>query len=310
MRALHIVDGHSSAGSLKRALPGTQILVWLDALYEGPVPGGLTLAELTRLRERHWGASSELRKRNRALAKFREFDEVTLWFGPTMVCQLSLIQLLDWFAGQEKGATRISVVDHEYAGWLPPEQLARHAKRKRPATVASYRLARQSWKAFTASNPLRLNALLAADSRALPELRRVLLRIAQDYPDSRSGLSRIERKLLRALAGPMRAAQLVGSVMRGETFGDSYYFDALRRLLGATNQLVCFAEPFQGDLSGDEFRRSRITATDYGRRVLAGKVDDVVFNGIDRWIGGVHLEGHACPWRWSEEKQKIIRSAI
>jgi len=26
---------------------------------------------------------------------FRKFEEVVLWFGPAMVCQLSLIQVLD-----------------------------------------------------------------------------------------------------------------------------------------------------------------------------------------------------------------------
>jgi hypothetical protein len=307
MRTLYIVDGHSSAGSLKRALPHAEILIWRDALYEGPVPGGLSLAELTRVRERHWSASGELRKRDRELARFHDFDEVVLWFGPTVVCQLSLIQLLDWFAGQEKGATAISMIDHEYPGWLPPERLARHLRRKRPVTLSAYRLARRCWRGFAASDPRSLNRSLGAESDPLPELRRVLLLQAREYPDARSGLSRIEKKLLRALPKPAAASHLVASVMRAETFGDTYYFSVLRALIEARNQLVCFAQPFHGDLSGDEFRRSRIALTEFGRQVLAGKADAVVFNGIDRWIGGVHLEGYACPWRWSTAEGRVVR---
>jgi hypothetical protein len=230
-----------------------------------------------------------------------------------MVCQLSLIQLQDWFADQEKSGTAISLIDHEYAGWLPPAKIARHLRRRRPVTAAAYRVARRGWKAFRASDPRKLNQVrngsLAAGSAALPELPRVLLLQAREYPDARSGLSRIEKKLLRALPKPTRASHLVASVMRGETFGDIYYFNALRGLIQTANQLICFAEPFHGHLSGDEFRRSPIMLTDFGRKVVAGTADTVLFNGIDRWIGGVHLEGSDCPWRWSEAERKVIRRA-
>ena len=50
---LHIVDGESSAGSLRGFLPGSDILVWRDALYDGPVPGGLSLDKLSRMRALH-----------------------------------------------------------------------------------------------------------------------------------------------------------------------------------------------------------------------------------------------------------------
>jgi hypothetical protein len=32
--------------------------------------------------------------------------------------------------------------------------------------------------------------------------------------------------------------------------------------------------------------------------VLAGEADHVRLNGIDRWLGGVHLEGDEAAWRW------------
>jgi len=119
-----------------------------------------------------------------------------------------------------------------------------------------------------------------------------------------------KKKLVRALPKPTGASHLVASVMRGETFGDIYYFNALRGLIQAANQLICFAEPFHSDLSGDEFRRSRIMLTDFGRKVVAGNADTVVFNGIDRRIGGVHLQGSDCPWRWSEAERKVVRRAL
>jgi hypothetical protein len=30
-------------------------------------------------------------------------------------------------------------------------------------------------------------------------------------------------------------------------------------------------------------------------------------NGIDRWIGGVHLQGQETDWRWDEENGRLLR---
>lgn len=294
MPTLYIVDGESSAGSLRGHLPEAEILSWRDALYDGPVPGGLSLQELSRIRASYWNAGGEFSKRDRALKRFAKFEEIVLWFGPTVVCQLSLIQLLDWFSAQDcpsREYPTLSLIDWQYAGWLPPDKMAPHLERRRPVTAAILRVARKAWKAFTASDPKPLQQFLHSDSSALPELRPILIRIAQEYPDA-SGLSRVERKLLAQFRRPIKAAAGVGKAMAGETFGDSYYYDALDRFIGATNQLLCFSEPPSGNL-----RASHLAATDFGRKVLAGKADSIASDGIDRWIGGVHLEGREPPRR-------------
>jgi hypothetical protein len=46
--------------------------------------------------------------------------------------------------------------------------------------------------------------------------------------------------------------------------------------------------------------------TNVGRRVLAGKDDAVALNGIDRWIGGVHLHGKSVRWRWDGKARSVI----
>jgi len=40
--------------------------------------------------------------------------------------------------------------------------------------------------------------------------------------------------------------------------------------------------------------------------VLAGEADHVALNGVDRWIGGVHLAGPDSPWRWDEGTEGIV----
>jgi hypothetical protein len=48
--------------------------------------------------------------------------------------------------------------------------------------------------------------------------------------------------------------------------------------------------------------------TDTGRAVLANKADWLELNGIDRWLGGVHLSEGAHIWRWDEGAGKLLSS--
>jgi hypothetical protein len=43
-----------------------------------------------------------------------------------------------------------------------------------------------------------------------------------------------------------------------------------------------------------------------GRRVLRGEADHVALNGIDRWIGEVHLHGEVARWRWDEGTESVV----
>jgi hypothetical protein len=43
-----------------------------------------------------------------------------------------------------------------------------------------------------------------------------------------------------------------------------------------------------------------------GTAVLEGKADQVRSNGIDRWLGGVHLSGTEAEYRWDEHAQRLI----
>lgn len=50
----------------------------------------------------------------------------------------------------------------------------------------------------------------------------------------------------------------------------------------------------------------RVTLTDPGRSVLSGELDRVTTCGIDRWLGGVHLQNGARLWRWDDTRQRIV----
>lgn len=45
--------------------------------------------------------------------------------------------------------------------------------------------------------------------------------------------------------------------------------------------------------------------TEVGEAVLKGEANFVQVNGVDRWLGGVHLLGRTDLWRWDEQAQKL-----
>jgi hypothetical protein len=54
-----------------------------------------------------------------------------------------------------------------------------------------------------------------------------------------------------------------------------------------------------------EFPITRLTLTQAGRDVLVGTLDRLAVHGIQRWIGGVHLETPGSIWRWDRDPELI-----
>ncbi len=313
-KTLHIVDGESTGGTLRLSglAKGRDILPWKDALYTGPVPAGLGLKRLSQVRSRFWTKGKrqdEFEQRNALLVGWKQYDELVLWFGATSLCELSLAQILTWFSQRELADRKLSLVT-VYAGTLRAEQLRDPYAVRKPVSAGQLQLAKRFWNAFTAPTPEPLQRLLKSGLRLLPEIRPTVDELLQEYPGAHDGLSRLERKLLHEIdgLGVATAAFVVGSVIRREWVGDLLLYDMLRRFVAARSPLLTFAGPFTEKFESYEFSGAKLTLTAFGGRVLAGKADHVATNGIDRWIGGVHLNGTRVRWRWGERQHRIISS--
>ena len=53
-----------------------------------------------------------------------------------------------------------------------------------------------------------------------------------------------------------------------------------------------------------------ITKLVEARGAQGRKLDFVSNNGIDYWLGGVHLDGDEAPWRWEEDGQGTTRQTL
>jgi hypothetical protein len=312
-KTLHIVDGESAGGTLRAAgfRRHGEILRWRDALYTGPVSAGLTLRQLSRLRSRFWTngkSQTELDRRDATLAKQADYDQVVLWFGPDCVqCQLSLMQIFSWFRENAVPSARLFWVA-KHGGELGPQQIPDAFASRLPVSSAQMRLASRAWRAFRQSTPAGMVRLLKADLRCIPSLSGALARLLQEYPAKRNGLSRLESELLNEIhsRGRAKAAVAVGHMLVREYVGDTLLFEMLRNFVKPSHPLLRYAEPFTGKFDTYEFNRSILELTEVGRRIFTGRADHVALNGIDRWVGGVHLVGHRVRWRWDQNQQNIV----
>ena len=313
--ALHVSNG--DATNLPATGLARNILYWRDALHEGPVPA-VEPVELRRIRsafltdagaeDRAEGAAM-FAERDRTLEAHRD-GRYVLWFEADLYDQLQIIQVLDRLAALDVSAQRIDLIcigEHpgiaRFAGLgqLDAVQLRHLAWTNARATLTptALELASRAWAAFRAPSPDGLNAVAATQSVELRFLGEAFDRLAREYPSTRDGLSLTERRALAAVRGGAVNAETaflrLGEREARPYLGDTWFFATVNRLVKASTPLLS-ADPSDAPITG----RTRLKLTRVGARVLAGKTDHLHLNGTDRWIGGVHLTGHAVPWRWDD----------
>jgi hypothetical protein len=282
-------------------------LVWRDILHEGPVPAGLDLPALSQVRARFvaaagWApaaeAAADFTARDQALAGYAEHDETLLFFDHNLVNQLQLAQLLDWFAaGARAGPATVSLaLVPSFAAAGPDELLAAHQART-AVDHGLLDLGQVAWAAFRSPDPTAVEAVLPACASLLAPLGDALRRHLEQFPGAVDGLARTERQALAALAaGPADLAELMQAQIEAETLpflGDTVLLGHLARLAAATHPIV------------RAVTQQRWVLTDVGADVLAGRADHAALNGLDHWLGGVHLTGIDPAWRWDTDAGRL-----
>ena len=306
-RLLHVANGSSVTRSLGSAGILGATSIWADPLHNGPVPGGIDDDALMEVRKQYHAPSpnaanpeNDMRRWRQVIADHEAYDELVLWFEHDLFDQLNLIQLLSFIRASVPRSKPVSLIcvgsfpgyPHFHGlGELQPAELASLFPTRPLVTDAQYDLAARAWDAFRQPTPEALFALVGTN--ALPFLAPALRRFLEDYPWRRDGLSRTERRLM-TLAAEARADW--PAVFARMHAGEDAFYVADTELLEIQNALVTASPPLLTRTN------SAVSLTIAGRDVLEGRADRVTLCGIDRWFGGVHLEGHTVPWRWDGER--------
>jgi hypothetical protein len=300
---LHITNGDSTRIGLEGSgLPGT-IQPWRDVLYDGPAPSQLDPARFRRIRSEHlasagpFGSIEEIERgyarEDDAVVNWDGDGEMVLWFEHDLYDQLLLIRLLSLLPHAAIG--RVSLVCSDtYLGPLPPDKFPALFERRQPVSATQVALGTQAWQAFGADTPEPIAAIAAADTSALPYLGAALRRLLEEYPSERDGLARSERQILQAIDSGARtgnAAFVACARMEDAIFmGDLTFWGIAQRLGAGSSPLLTVGEQMEDP----------VALTGAGADVLAGRADAIALNGIDRWLGGVHLARQPL-WRRSPD---------
>jgi hypothetical protein len=300
-RILHIVNGQTTAERIRESDIAGEISEFADVLHEGPVPRDDDVDEWLKVRARfideagfdpERNALEHMRGWQAVLETFRDYHDVVLWYEHDLFDQLLLIRHLHWWWTHAPLDPPSLVSPADYLGAMNAPQLQALFEARQRVTEAQLTLASSAWQAFTAPEPTELVRLVRHENTSdLPHLEGALVRMLEEYPSNENGLGRTERQILEILEqSPLTTLDLFAANARREErvfMGDVVFFMRLDHLLRARRPLV--------EREGPD---GVVRLTEAGRLTLAGERDHVNVNGIDRWIGGVHLTAGNV-WRWN-----------
>jgi hypothetical protein len=328
----HLHNGDATADTARNSsLPGEH-LAWRESLITGPTPAGLSDGEWRCVRARHLSEAygeevpdceRGLLGQEQALASFSEHDEVVLWFEHDLFCQLHLVYLLNWFSQRGLGKTRLSLIcigefpgieNFHGLGELNAEELASLFPGRLEVTKVQMELAAAAWRAYCSPAATDIEKLLQEDTSPLPFLKEALKAHLARFPSVKNGLGRIENRALKFLQDGLSSfLEVFPKFSEAEPvygFGDAQFWIALQRLSAARQPLLTIeglqsGEP-QKAHTPDFVRRAKLRLTQRGESALKGETDFVALNGIDLWLGGVHLHDGKDHWRWDEQLGRLL----
>ena len=327
---LHIHNGDSTANTMKESgFPGEHF-PFREALATGPTPQGLSQDEWLSVRAEFLSEASEMDAANvrgdlsaqdEKLARASASDEVILWFEHDLFCQINLIYLLNRFSHQNMGKARLSLICiGEFAGRenfrglgeLSAEQMASLFDTRHEVTEAEMSLAEKAWSAFCSPDPRRIEDLMAEEMSALPYLRSALIQHLARFPSVSNGLGRAENRLLEIVSEGitdfMRLCKAFFDREPAYGLGDYQVWHDMKRMASASQPLVKITGFDDSDSASFSSRihKTSFDITQTGMDVLNGNADFLDMNGIDLWLGGVHLRDKENLWRWDEQTQRLI----
>jgi Domain of unknown function (DUF1835) len=301
-------------------------IFWQDDLSFGPVPSTETLDDLTRIRAAFWDSThfdfatrgshetlgtSPLSERDEQLHRLMEADdEVVFWCGPNRREVLMLCAVLRFL--QTVSGHKITLVQCPQwgASSCSSEQLARFFNQRSPIPSGLAEFSLELWRVYTNSDPSALSQLTDRLGESHP-MQTVVRRMIEEYPSITNGLSRTEEMLLGTTKQPDSILRVIGRTIGNseDPIGDVQLYEKIREfLIGKTPILEVTGGQARVVERGalEEFRRLIVQPTSLALELLASKADYVAVDGIERWIGGVHLQGHSVAWRFDPATGRLV----
>ena len=288
-RVLNIINGNACIDIMKKANIEGDFLPWRDFLHEGSVPPQLTLEELSLIRAKFIsefgvGEINEIyrnfKERNEQLKTYKKYDKIILWFEHDLHDQLQLLQILDWFATKDLKNIQFSLIySNNYLGESTAQQIKKMLEHSININLEHMKLAQEAWSAFREPTPKRWFSLLKKSTSILPFLKPAIFRMLEEFPNTKTGLSRTEYQALLIISNGIDDAK--------DIFEKSQSFEE-RKFMGN----IVFWKILNNFENYNIIKRdinNKLTITLLGQELLYGKRFWFDIMPLDRYIGGCHL---------------------
>lgn len=211
MSELHILNGDFALPLWKECCFPAESLVWKETYLEGPLPQTENLPVFRSARAGYLSTFEELsdidsvalyrhlQKMEDTLLALSENDVLMLWFDACIFDQTILMRILYLLNRKQKGSPRIYLYCCQ-SNCLVMEDFRRGNAEKIALDENDLKASAKAWEAFSCGDAEKMIHLAQQEDLAhLPEMRKALLRCADEVPDE-NGLTRTQRQILQIVS--------------------------------------------------------------------------------------------------------------
>ena len=243
------MNGEGTAYGFRKSGLSDDLVIWNEALVEGPVSSPLFSDGFFKARRDFFRSEFVDQYDTVFLGEFRKLLEVKdrpliLWFEHDLFCQVNLIALLSWIWGNHRGpVSLISINKHpnhpffQGLGQLSPTELADLYPDRLdiPGEVAQF--ADQIWKSYSGPDPIQLFKLIFEEDhpQELPFLKSSFTEHFRRFPSAESGLNQVQEQILSMAKQTNSLKTIMRSLFEENSnlgYGDLQYLNEIERLTG------------------------------------------------------------------------------
>jgi hypothetical protein len=313
---VHIRCGSDIRDRLKAAGFVGDFLEFSDPLWLGPPAGNRsdlraqTIAQASGVPVEQVAAKLK-REYQQLTAAADGYSRIVVWCEHDPYDQLCLARVLAEFSGRRRvPAIELIVIDRfpMIERFIGLGQLSVAALRmlwdnRKPAPAPAIKLGAAVSMALGEASPVALGAIAAGGTPELPVMAAALKRHLQELPWTTDGLSLTQRLILQALRGGSRTVSQLFWTTQTETepcafLGDLFFHAVLCDMTRASPAPFAIGP----DDTSKPWPQQRVTLSDTGEALLAGKLDWMNLQPPVRWIGGVAVAPGAAVWRWDAKE--------
>lgn len=309
-------------------VPESNILLLHDPLSFGPVLA-FSSAEVPEIRKQYWAGlvgdmvdASELTVPYSVVLnnvdRLHSSKEIRIWVGGSLDEQLFLVwlvALLRFFDVDPSKLRHVDVTRDPVSGdsvstfsTMSFEALSRVSRDSRRIDSGELSALAAAWIAFTSEDPNKILEFGRSFHSAMPLVRDRISMLRYRYPSIDSGLNDLDYFLLSLCRTEgTRDWEVVREYILQRSNDPAFCGDLILRARLLRMSDACLRHPLLR-LSGDPRRLDSMSfaLTEFGQMVLQRKANAVQINGIDEWIGGVHLQSPEGRTYYLDESQAVF----